>query len=196
LPRPSALAIVRAPRHRLLVVCTAVLATGMLCVLLLNTMISQGAFRQYELELALIHASEADDQLSRQVQLAEAPLEVERRARALGMVPAAAPVFLRLSDGAVLGDPVPAPAQGKVSFAGAPGWQNPKPRASATPSPPAAAQPSGSAAAQPSGAATQKADPTPNGEPAAEASDGATPNPTATPSAGATVRPARQEATP
>ena len=106
---PKALAIVRAPKHRLLVVCTAVLATGMLCVLLLNTIISQGAFRQHELELALIHASESEERLSRQVQLAEAPHRGGAPARELGMVPAAAPVFLRLSDGAVLGDPVPAP---------------------------------------------------------------------------------------
>lgn len=126
-PMAGVLAVARSPRHRFLLACTGVLALGFLLVLLLNTVISQGAFRQHELEIALVHASEAEERLSRQAQLAEAPLEVERRARALGMVPAGSPVFLRLSDGKVLGVPVPAPDQGKVSFAGAPGWQAPKP---------------------------------------------------------------------
>jgi hypothetical protein len=116
----------RAPRHRLLLVCTGVLAVGLLGVLLLNTIISQGAFRQHELEVALILLSEEEEALARAVQQAEAPIEVERRARALGMVPAAAPVFLRLSDGAILGEPVPAPEPtGPVDFADAPGLTPP-----------------------------------------------------------------------
>lgn len=116
----------RAPRHRLLLACTGVLALGLLGVLLLNTIISQGAFRQHELEVALILISEEEEALARAVQQAEAPIEVERRARELGMVPAAAPVFLRLSDGAILGEPVPAPAPtGPVDFTDAPGLQPP-----------------------------------------------------------------------
>jgi hypothetical protein len=113
-----------------------VLGLGLIGVLLLNTIISQGAFRQHELEVALILTSEEEEALARAVQQAEAPLEVEKRARALGMVPAAAPAFLRLSDGAVLGEPVPAPEPtGRISFKGAPGIQpTPKPSASASPS--------------------------------------------------------------
>ena len=119
----------RVPRHRMLLVCTAVLAAGFFAVLLLNTIISQGAFRQHELEIQLILLAEKEEALARSVQQAEAPLEVEKAARKLGMVPAAAPVFLRLSDGKVLGEPVPAPAPtAPVDFAGAPGIQpTPKP---------------------------------------------------------------------
>ena len=113
----------------MLLVCTAVLAAGFFAVLLLNTVISQGAFRQHELEIQLILLAEKEEALARSVQQAEAPLEVEKAARKLGMVPAAAPVFLRLSDGKVLGEPVPAPAPtAPVDFAGAPGIQpTPKP---------------------------------------------------------------------
>ena len=113
----------------MLLVCTAALAAGFLAVLLLNTVISQGAFRQHELEIELILLAEKEEALARAVQQAEAPLEVEKAARTLGMVPAAAPVFLRLSDGKVLGEPVPAPEPtGPVDFAGAPGIQpTPKP---------------------------------------------------------------------
>lgn len=127
--RPS-----RVPRHRLLLACTAVLAVGLIGVLLLNTIISQGAFRQHELEIDLILTAEEEESLARAVQQAEAPIEVEKRARALGMVPAAAPVFLRLSDGAILGEPVPAPEPtGAISFKDAPGIQpTPKPRLAGT----------------------------------------------------------------
>ena len=121
----------RAPRHRMLLLCTAALAAGLLGVLMLNTIISQGAFRQHELEIDLILMAEQEESLARAVQLAEAPLEVERRARELGMVPAAAPVFLRLSDGRILGEPVPAPAPtGPIDFTDAPGLM-PTPSASA-----------------------------------------------------------------
>ncbi len=108
----------------MLLVCTAALAAGFFAVLLLNTVISQGAFRQHELEIQLILLAEKEEALAREVQQAEAPREVEKAARKLGMVPAAAPVFLRLSDGKVLGEPVPAPQPtAPVDFAGAPGIQ-------------------------------------------------------------------------
>ena len=124
----------RSPRHRILLACTAALAAGFFAVLLLNTVISQGAFRQNELEIQLILLAEKEESLARAVQLAESPIEVERAARKLGMVPAAAPVFLSLSDGKVLGEPVPAVKEpGPVSFAGAPGIQpTPRPTPSAS----------------------------------------------------------------
>ena len=136
--RAQGTARTRSPRHRMLLVCTAVLAAGFFAVLLLNTIISQGAFRQHELEIQLILLAEKEEALARSVQQAEAPLEVEKAARKLGMVPAAAPVFLRLSDGKVLGEPVPAPAPtGPVDFAGAPGIQpTPKPTSTDGPGPP------------------------------------------------------------
>ncbi len=116
----------------MLLACTAVLGCGFIAVLLLNTIISQGAFRQHELEIELILLAEKEESLANKVQLAESPIKVEKAARKLGMVPAAAPVFLRLSDGKVLGEPVPATAPpGRVSFAGAPGIQpTPKPEPS------------------------------------------------------------------
>ena len=119
----------------MLLACTAVLAAGFFAVLLLNTVISQGAFRQHELEIQLILLAEEEEALARAVQSAETPVEVERAARKLGMVPAAAPVFLRLSDGEVLGEPVPAPEPTeKVSFYGAPGVL-PTPTPTPTPTP-------------------------------------------------------------
>lgn len=104
-------------------------------MLVLNTIISQGAFRQNELEISLIKLAEREERLVRDLQYAESPREVERAARRLGMVPAASPVFLSLSDGTVLGEPVPAEAeQEPVSFKGAPGMRlAPEPSAPAAP---------------------------------------------------------------
>ena len=45
---------------------------------------------------------------SQQVAEAESPVTLQARANAAGMVPVTSPVFLRLSDGKVLGDPTPA----------------------------------------------------------------------------------------
>jgi hypothetical protein len=182
----------RAPRHRLLLACTAVLALGLIGVLLLNTIISQGAFRQHELEIDLILTAEEEEALARAVQQAEAPIEVERKARALGMVPAAAPVFLRLSDGAILGEPVPAPQPtGPVDFKGAPGIQpTPRPRPAARES----AQPDGPApvpgatdavgtdpAADPSTGTDPAADPSTGIDPALDPSTGLQPDAAASP---------------
>jgi hypothetical protein len=126
---------VRAPRHRLLLASTATLALGLLGVLLLSTVISQGAFRQHDLEVSLILLAEKEEALAAGLQKAEAPLQLEKRARRLGLVPAAAPVFLRLSDGAILGERIPAPPQlGKVDYRGAPGpLPSKKPKASPSP---------------------------------------------------------------
>ncbi|HYN57867.1 MAG TPA: hypothetical protein VES03_11785 [Motilibacterales bacterium] len=158
----------RSPRHRILLACTAALAAGFFAVLLLNTVISQGAFRQHELEIELILLAEKEEALARAVQQAEAPREVEKAARKLGMVPAASPVFLRLSDGKVLGEPVPAPEPAApVDFAGAPGIQpTPKP------------SPSGSAS---TGAIDPALDPATGIDPARDPATGIDPQAVASP---------------
>jgi hypothetical protein len=168
-PRPPA------PRHRLLLACTAVLAAGLFGVLLLNTIISQGAFRQHELEVALILLSEEEEALARDVQQAEAPIEVERKARALGMVPAGAPVFLRLSDGRILGEPVPAPRPtGPVDFTDAPGLL-----------PPGAARSGDEAGASTGTAADPLVDPALDPATGLDATPTPTPTPQPSPTAGA-----------
>ena len=172
--------------------CTAALAAGFFAVLLLNTVISQGAFRQNELEIQLILLAEKEESLARAVQLAESPIEVEKAARKLGMVPAAAPVFLSLSDGKVLGEPVPAVKEpGPISFAGAPGIQpTPKP----TPSTSASATGLIDPALDPATGLDAPTDPTTG--PDAQATAGA--EPTASPAAAASPEavPAQQGVNP
>jgi hypothetical protein len=100
----------RVPGHRLLLACTAIIALGLLAVLFVNAALSQGAFRQHELEIQLIYAAEKEEALARKVQVDEAPATLERKAAALGMVPAGSPVFLDLATGKIRGEPVPAPS--------------------------------------------------------------------------------------
>ncbi len=158
----------------MLLICTAILAAGLLGVLMLKTVISQGAFRQHELEIDLILLAEKEEALARAVQEAESPVMVERRARSLGMVPAAAPVFLRLADGRLLGEPVPAPKPtAPVDFEGAPGLR---------PAP----DPSASGDAQPS----PSPGPTTGTEAAGDPATGETPSPAPSATPGPTGAPA------
>ena len=89
-------------------VVVGLLVVGMGLLLVLNTSLAQGAFELNALTKAQRQLAVQDQQLLQQVALAESPDALQQRADQLGMVPAAAPVFLRLADGAVLGTPVPA----------------------------------------------------------------------------------------
>ena len=85
------------------------LAAGLLALLLLNTVLGQDAFRLYDLQSSTRTLTEDEQVLRQEVDRLQSPGRLADAARGLGMVPAPAPVFLRLSDGAVLGTPTPAP---------------------------------------------------------------------------------------
>jgi hypothetical protein len=79
-----------------------------LVLLVLNTSLAQGAFELGALTKTQGALAVQEQHLLQQVALSESPDALQVRASALGMVPVAAPVFLRLSDGAVLGTPTAA----------------------------------------------------------------------------------------
>ena len=87
------------------------LATGLLGLLLLNTVLAQGAFVVYDLEQRTAVLSDRAHELTQQAALEGSPTRLAPRARRLGMVPSANPAFIRMADGAVLGVPEPAEAQ-------------------------------------------------------------------------------------
>ncbi len=95
-------------------VVVGLLVVGMGVLLGLNTSLAQGAFEINALTRVQDNLAVQEQQLLQEVAVAEAPESLQRRADALGMVPVASPVFLRLADGAVLGDPVPAVAATRV----------------------------------------------------------------------------------
>ena len=97
-----------APRMPFLVLVSLVLLGGVVGLLVVNTSMQQVSFRAtaLETEAASLHAQEQGLQMD--LDKLRDPQRVALEAQRLGMVPLVHPAFLRLSDGKVLGDPVPA----------------------------------------------------------------------------------------
>jgi hypothetical protein len=117
-------------------VVVAILGSGLLALLLLNTVLAQDAFVLHDLQRQTAALADREQELQQAVARDEAPSALASRAAALGMVPGGDPLFLRLPDGAVLGNPKAAVGRRAP---------RPSPSASATPSP----QPSPSGTATP-----------------------------------------------
>lgn len=150
-PRPAA----RPARAPFVLLVLGLLAGGLVSLLLLNTALAQDAFTVHDLTTRLASLSDRAQTLEQQLAVEEAPDRLAQRARALGMVPNPDPVFLRPSDGAVLGVPRPAPPPPAPQ----PTAAKPAPQPAATPPTKPAAQP----AAQPTPAAKAKPPATPAG---------------------------------
>ncbi|NCT89977.1 hypothetical protein GXB85_03275 [Cellulomonas sp. APG4] len=119
-PAPAArprLAVVHAPRPArtrapFVLMCMALLAASLLGALVLNTSMAQGEYDRYELQSTLARSAQQQQELTEQLDRASASPALAQRATELGMVPAGNGGYLRLSDGAVLGDPRAAEADG------------------------------------------------------------------------------------
>lgn len=114
--RPAPEAIRRA-RPRLAYAVVALVSIGVIAMiqLLLSIAMTQGA---YELDAQLLRQAELQreqQKLADDLDRLESPQFLAANAEALGMVPNADPVYLRLSDGAVLGEPTAAAGIGGSS---------------------------------------------------------------------------------
>lgn len=124
--------------------CAAVLALGLVTVLLLNIRLSSGSYEVHELEARSALLSEQREALAEQLDARSSPQALTSQATALGMVVNPSPAFVRLSDGAVLGVPEPAPAPVRPAPAPAPAPAPPAADApAAPPGPPDDGAPSG-----------------------------------------------------
>jgi len=152
----------------------ALLAGGLLGLLALNTLISQGSFASDDLTRRQALLADQEEQLSQQVAELESPRSLALAATRLGMVGTVNPVFIDPRTGRVLGVPVP----GRAAPAPAP-----SPSASASPSTQPSTQPSTGATTKPSAGATTKpstgATTKPTTRPTTRASAGPSPSPTA-----------------
>ena len=101
----------RASRGVFILFVTGLLGIGLVAMLVINTSLAQGAFQISELQQEQAVLAEQEAVLTQVVEQASTPSALESSARALGMVPNQNPVFLRLSDGAILGNPKPAPGR-------------------------------------------------------------------------------------
>lgn len=117
-PTPAArprLHVVRTPDHArtrvpFVVLCMGVLASSLLAALLLNTTMAQGEYERFALQSRLAQSTQAHQRLAGELERAASPAHLAQAATALGMVPTTHAAYVRLSDGAVLGNPVPAGA--------------------------------------------------------------------------------------
>lgn len=109
--------VVRAPaqtrtRTPFVVLCMGVLGASLLGTLLLNTAMAQGEYDRFALQTELTRAAQAEQRLAGELAQLESPAHVAEAAASMGMVPSTGGGYLRLSDGAVLGSPTPAGADG------------------------------------------------------------------------------------
>ncbi|GAA1605416.1 hypothetical protein GCM10009789_69170 [Kribbella sancticallisti] len=100
----------RPPRMPFVIFVVALLAAGLVGLLLLNTELQRGTFEVTKLNAQANQLRDQQEQLERQVRTLESPQNLADRSLKMGMVPNPNPVFLRLSDGRVLG----VPAEGKA----------------------------------------------------------------------------------
>ncbi len=153
------------------VVCMALLAVGLVGLLLLNTALAQGAFTLQRLTETSRTLSNEEHALRQSVQEQSSSAALAQRAVQMGMVPARSMAFLRLSDGAILGVAEPAKAESFVVVT-APRPPAPAPAAPSQEQPPAAPAPDAPAAGTPSPASA----PTPATTSPAAPTAGTTPN--------------------
>ncbi|MCH9817228.1 MAG: hypothetical protein K0U64_12410 [Actinomycetia bacterium] len=113
----------------------ALLAAGLVALLLVNNSLAAGSFEQASLKAEKTLLFEREQGLNQEVLALSSPTQLRLSARQLGMVPAATTVYLDLLTGQIRG--VPKPAKG----AAAPAPANPAAPAAPAPAAPAPAAP-------------------------------------------------------
>lgn len=84
---------------------------GLTLVLMINVVTTQGAFEEAALKGEVRSIEAAQQRAQQTLSMLASPGSLESRARAMGMVPVASPVFLRLADAKVIGKAEPAAYQ-------------------------------------------------------------------------------------
>jgi cell division protein FtsB len=97
-----------AARTPFVLLIVALLASGLLGLLLLNASLNEGSFELSELRRQTQELTDEEQELQAEVDAFSAPDALAERARELGMVPGGPPAFLA-PDGSILGEPEPAP---------------------------------------------------------------------------------------
>lgn len=141
----------QAARTPFVAVVVLLLLTGLLGLLLLNTVLAQDAFRLHALQVDGRALADREQELQRDVADLQSPRSLAARATSLGMVPGGPPAFLRLADGKVLGSAVP----------GSPPIVLPPAPVANAPAAGAPVRPAGAAAAEPAAKPRPKPKPKP-----------------------------------
>lgn len=94
-----------AARAPFMLLIAGLLTAGLLCLLMLNTVLAEGAFVLDRLEVRSNALTDTEQALEQKLAITSSPQELTKRATAMGMVPSTNPVFIRASDGKILGVP-------------------------------------------------------------------------------------------
>jgi len=136
---------VRAPRAPFAVLVIALLAGGVVGLLMFNTHMQQGSFYATRLQQHASDLTARQQALDMQLERLRAPQRLATAGKALGMVAPGVPAFVKLSDGSVVGTPTPASPDDAVRInplpAQLPAPLRPKPIIVRVPAPPAAGTP-------------------------------------------------------
>lgn len=103
-----------APRVPFVTLVSLMLIAGVVGLLLFNTSMQQNSFAATDLEKQARDLSSREQTLQMELENLRNPQSVAEKAQALGMVPASTPAFIQLSDGSIVGDPVPASAENRT----------------------------------------------------------------------------------
>ncbi len=98
----------RAARVPFVTLVSLLLVLGVAGLLFFNTSMQQASFRATAMEQRAAVLAAKEQALQMQLARLRDPQRVAERAERMGMVPPSSPAFIRLSDGAVLGNPTPA----------------------------------------------------------------------------------------
>jgi hypothetical protein len=98
----------RARKAPFVVVVLTVLGSGLVGLILMSTVLQAQSFEAARLDRQATALETRQQAIAREVERLQSPANVADRAIAIGMVPPANPAFLRLSDGKIVGEPVPA----------------------------------------------------------------------------------------
>lgn len=96
------------PRLAYAIIALGAVAVIVVAQLLLSIAVAQGAYEIDTYQLRQAELARQEQKLAEDLDRVESPQYLAMNAEALGMVPNANPVYLRLSDGAVLGVPMAA----------------------------------------------------------------------------------------
>lgn len=96
------------PRAPFVVLVVALMAVGLVGLLLINTSMQRKAFELTDLRERAANLEKREQALKLDVERLSSPDRIAAEAGRLGMVPNASPAFLRLEDGEVVGQPRPA----------------------------------------------------------------------------------------
>ncbi|MFD5509817.1 hypothetical protein [Streptomyces sp. NPDC059761] len=146
----------QAARMPFVLLVVALLAGGLISLLLLNSALNQGSFQLSRLKKETTALTDEEQALQRDVDGYSAPDALQRRAHELGLVPGGSPVFIG-PDGKVTGTAAPAETPPPPSPAAAAGSAP-----AATPGPPQSAAPGAAQGSAPGSGPTG----TPGGAPA------------------------------